>query len=82
MTNTIKNVLIGGAVALTALVLGAKSKKVQSMVNSAEQTGRCAVAGLKSKFGKKTEEVEAPVEAADAPVVEEPDGEESEQPVN
>lgn len=74
MTNTIKNVLVGGAVALAALVLGAKSKKVQSMVNSAEQTGRCAVAGLKSKFGKKTEEVEAPVEAADAPVVEESAG--------
>lgn len=82
MTNTIKNVLIGGAVALAGVVLGAKSKKVQSVVNSAETTGRCAWAGLKSKFGKKTEEVEAPVEAADAPVVEEPAGEESEQPVN
>ena len=81
MTNTIKNVLIGGAVALAGVVLGAKSKKVQSVVNSAETTGRCAWAGLKSKFGKKTEEVEAPVEAADAPVVEEPAGEEFE-PVN
>ena len=82
MTNTIKNVLIGGAVALTTLVLGAKSKKVQSVVNSVEQTGRCAVAGLKSKFGKKTEEVEAPVESTDAPVVEETSGEEFEQPAN
>lgn len=81
MTNTVKNVLLGGAVALTALVLGAKSKKVQSVVNSVEQAGRCAVAGLKSKFGNKTEEVEAPVEAADAPVVEESAGGESD-PVN
>lgn len=81
MTNTIKNVLIGGAVALAGVVLGAKSKKVQSVVNSAETTGRCAWVGLKSKFGKKAEEVEAPVEAADAPVVEEPAGEEFD-PVN
>lgn len=80
MKDTIKNVLIGGVVALTTLVLGAKSKKVQSVVNSVEQTGRCAIAGLKSKFGK-TEEVETPVEATDAPVVEEPAGEEFE-PVN
>ena len=81
MTNTVKNVLVGGAVALTALVLGAKSKKVQSVVNSAECKGRCAWAGLKSKFGKTTEEVEAPVETTDAPVVEEPAGEEFD-PVN
>ena len=81
MTNTVKNVLVGGAVALTALVLGAKSKKVQSVVNSVEQTGRCAVDSLKSKFDKKTEEVEAPVEAAESPVVEETAGGEFD-PVN
>ena len=57
----IKNILIGCGIAVAGVVLGAKSKKAQSIVNSVENAGANALTTLKNKF-KKSEE--APVEAA------------------
>lgn len=65
----IKNILIGCGIAVAGVVLGAKSKKAQSVVNSVENVGANALTTLKNKF-KKSEEQEAPVEATDE-VVEE-----------
>ena len=62
----IKNILIGCGIAVAGVVLGAKSKKAQSVVNSVEAAGANAIANLKDKF-KKSEEQSAPVEE---PVVE------------
>ena len=57
----IKNILIGCGIAVAGVVLGAKSKKAQSVVNSVETAGANAVANLKNKF-KKSEEQSAPAE--------------------
>ena len=62
----IKNILIGCGIAVAGVVLGAKSKKAQSVVNSVENVGANALTALKNKF-KKSEEQSAPVEE---PVVE------------